>query len=78
MSTRPLALLTNEDGTPKLAELSLRASQSMPGRMKVTFTANVENGLAVRKPDGDLQTMAIPDGASGSFAFCDEFRLEMS
>lgn len=78
METREVVLLMNEDGTPKLAELHMRQSETGPNRLKVTFGVDASGGLIARAPTGEQKKMVDLPEDVGQIALCEEFRLEMS
>ena len=76
METRQTVLPLTDKGAPLAAGLAVRTSQTMPGRLKVTFLLPTEHGLRFRLPDGTTQQADL-DIEAAAVAVCPEFRLEM-
>jgi len=74
---RQHALLTTNDGKPRLLELHVRESETAPARLKVHLCAPLCDGIGIRHPEGDILELH-PPGADGSAKVCDDFRLEMN
>ncbi len=74
---RPTVPLTTAAGAPLLCELNIRPSAALPARLKVTFVASTENGLAALTPDG-VKGITHEPVTQAKVALCDEFRLEMN
>lgn len=78
-TTRPVAITTDRNGVPLEAVLTIRTSETMPGRLKVCLVMPVTNGLGAMTNDGDVEVAAVPsENIPEQIAMGPEFRLEMN
>ena len=78
-TTRPVAITTDRNGVPLRSVLTVRASETMPGRIKVCLVMPVTNGLGAMSSEGDVQVADVPaDEIPDQIAMGPEFRLEMN
>lgn len=78
-TTRPVVITTDRNGVPLEGHLTIRTSETMPGRLKVCLVMPVTNGLGAMTGDGDVEVADVPqDAIPDEIAMGPEFRLEMN
>ena len=74
---RASAFLMTDSVVPALADVRVRESETAPGRVKVCFTADLNDHPYVLVGDG-REFPLPPEAAGQTVPLCDEFRLEMN
>lgn len=76
---RPVAITTDRNGVPLEAVLTIRGSETMPGRLKVCLVLPVKNGLGAITNTGETEIAEVPaENIPDEIAMGPEFRLEMN
>lgn len=78
MQAPPMAMAVNKKGEPLQIEMTVRESQTAPGRLKIGFVIPTAGGIAGIDQNGDKVSMDTPSELPPKIPTCPEFRLEMN
>lgn len=74
---RQAGFLFTDDG-PALVEMTVRASQTQPARLKVGFVVELDKDMKLIEPTGEEHALPVPVDSGQKMLCGSEFRLEMN